>query len=117
MSDIHQLNNLPKKSTINLITFYGAEFEHSRCNYHQLLAKLQNTILAGQFMDQEDNAAWMNHSGIDYLVNPKLFAHAPLTYLCAFLSETFKKKSLKQIERNIPPNVFQAIIKRLHDFK
>lgn len=117
MSNIHELNSLPKQATIHLITAFGAEFEHKDCNYHQLLTKLQKTILTGQFMDQEDNAAWMNHSGIDYLANPKLFAHAPLTYLCAFLSETFKNKTLKQIESNISPNVFKAIIKRLSEFE
>ncbi|WP_417697398.1 hypothetical protein [Psychromonas sp.] len=117
MSNIHQLNNLPKQATINLIASYKGDFENGCFDYCQLLEKLQDVILRGHFMDQEDNAAWMMHRGHDYLSNPKLFAHAPLTYLCAFLSETFKKNSLNEIERSIPSAVFSAILTRLNDFK
>ncbi|MGJ8582170.1 MAG: hypothetical protein ACSHWR_07660, partial [Psychromonas sp.] len=109
MSNIHHINNLPKQATINLIASYKVDFEKDYFNYHQLLEKLQGVILKGHFMDQEDNAAWMSHRGHDYLANPKLFAHAPLTYLCAFLSETFKKNSLNDIEKSIPSTVFNAI--------
>ncbi len=117
MSNIHQLNNLPKQTTINLIASYQGDFEHDNFSYHQLLEKLQNTIICHHVMDQEDNAAWMNHSGNDYLANPKLFANAPLTYLCAFLSEVFKRNKLSQIEKKISPSVFEAILKRLDEFK
>jgi len=117
MSNIHQLDNLPKQTTINLIASYRSDFGHKDFSYHQLLEKLQHIIIRHHFMDKEDNAAWMNHRGNDYLSNPKLFAHAPLTYLCAFLSETFKHNHLKQIEKKISPNVFEAILKRLNDFK
>jgi len=117
MNDIHQLNSLPEKTTLDLLTSYGIAFEDKNCDYHQLLKKLQSTIMKGQFMDQQDNAAWMNHRGNDYLANPKLFSHAPLTYLCAFLSELFKKNSVKQIEKNVSPEVFKAVLKRLENFK
>lgn len=117
MSNIHQLNSLPKQTTINLIASYQGDFKHDNFSYHQLLEKLQQTIMRNQFMNQEDNAAWMNHRGSDYLANPKLFAHAPLTYLCVFLSETFKHNQLSQIEKKISPAVFEAILKRLNDFK
>ncbi|MEG3754861.1 hypothetical protein [Psychromonas arctica] len=117
MSNIHQLNNLPKQATINLIASYKGDFESDYFDYHQLLEKLQSVILRGHFMDQEDNAAWMSHRGCDYLSNPKLFAHAPLTYLCAFLSETFKKNSLNDIEKTVAPAVFNAVLTRLNDFK
>ncbi|RBW42835.1 hypothetical protein DS885_14510 [Psychromonas sp. B3M02] len=117
MSNIHQLNNLPKQDTINLIASYKVDFESDYFDYHQLLEKLQEVILRGHFMDQEDNAAWMSHRGNDYLSNPKLFAHAPLTYLCAFLSEIFKKKSLTEIEKSVAPIVFNEVLTRLNDFK
>lgn len=117
MSNIHQLNTLPEQTTINLIASYSNDFEHKNFDYHQLLEKLHSTILRSHFMDQQDNAAWMNHRGHDYLANPKLFAHAPLTYLCAFLSEIFRHNKLSEIEKNIEANTFRAVLKRLNDFK
>jgi hypothetical protein len=117
MSNLHQLNILPEQRTINLIASYSNDFERDNFDYHQLLEKLHSTMSRSHFMDQQDNAAWMNHRGNDYLANPKLFAHAPLTYLCAFLSEIFKNNQLDDIERNIEPNIFEAILKRLNDFK
>lgn len=117
MSDIHQLTSLPKKPVIDLIQSYGTAFDREQYDYHQLLSKLQTTLIKNKFMDGQDNAAWMNHRGHDYLANPTLFEHAPLTYICAFLSEIFKHNSLKKIEQDIPPNVFRAILKRLAQFE
>lgn len=117
MSNLHQLDILPEQSTINLIASYSVEFEHDGFNYHQLLEKLDLAISCNHFMDKEDNAVWMNYEGNDYLSNPKLFAHAPLTYLCAFLSETFKQSEVNEIETKISPSTLQALLTRLNDFK
>ena len=117
MSNLHQLDIIPEKSTINLMATYTADFEDDSFNYHQLLRKLKNTMLICHFMDKEDNAAWMRHQGYDYLSNPKLFSHAPLTYLCAFLSEIFKQLNITDIMKKIPPNTFKAALKRLSEFK
>ena len=117
MGNLHQLDILPEQSTINLLASYSLEFECESFNYRQLLEKLNTTILRNNFMDQEDNAAWMNHEGNDYLRNPKLFANAPLTYLCAFLSESFKHPELHDIERKISPTTLKALLKRLNDFR
>lgn len=117
MSNLHQLDILPEQSTINLIASYSAEFERDAFNYQQLLEKVNNTIRCNNFMDQEDNAIWMAYEGNDYLRNPHLFANAPLTYLCAFLSESFKHREVQDIEKEISPYILQAILKRLNDFK
>jgi len=117
MDNIHQLNTLPEQKTINLIASYSNDFERENFDYHQLLEKLNNAILLSHFMEQQDNSAWMSHRGNDYLANPKLFAHAPLTYLCAFLSEIFRHNKLNEIERNIEANTFKTVLKRLNDFK
>lgn len=117
MGNLHQLDILPEQSTINLIASYSAEFDSDSFNYHQLIEKVNSTILGNDFMTQEDNADWMNHEGYDYIRNPKLFSNAPLTYLCAFLSESFKHSDIQDIERKISPTTLQAILKRLNDFK
>lgn len=117
MSNIHQLEILPEKHAINLIASYSQEFEQDSFNYHQLLIKLHNAITHTEFMHSEDNSFWMRHRGCDYLSNPKLFKNAPLTYLCAFLAELFKQLQLQEIARKIPPNILQAALNRLHDFK
>lgn len=117
MDNIHQLNLLPAQSSINLIASYSTEFECDNFNYHQLLEKMQVTILGNSFMKNIDNANWMNHRGGDYLNNPKLFSNAPLTYLCAFLSEIFKQSDIRHIEKNICPNILKAALIRLNEFK
>ncbi|MEL0628412.1 hypothetical protein [Psychromonas aquatilis] len=117
MTNIHQISRLPKQPTINLISSYGEDFNTEKCDYHELLAKLQSTIMQEKFMVQQDNTHWMDHIGHDYIDNPKLFAHAPLTYICALLSEMFKHNSIEKIEKNIPPSVFSAILKRLEQFQ
>lgn len=117
MSNIHQLDILPEKHTINLIASYGEEFEQDTFNYDQLLLKLQGAISHTRFMYKEDNSVWMKNSGCDYLSNPKLFANAPLTYLCAFLGEIFKQLQLQEIAKKIPPNILKAALKRLQEFK
>lgn len=117
MGNIHQLNILPKQTTINLIASYSNEFERENFDYHQLLEKLHNAMIRSHFMEQQDNTAWMNHQGHDYLANPKLFTHAPLTCSCVVLSEIFKHNKLNDIERKIEPNTLKAVLNRLNDFK
>ncbi|TEW53885.1 hypothetical protein E2R68_10360 [Psychromonas sp. RZ22] len=117
MSNLYDLDILPPQNTINLIASYSKYFERESFNYPLLLEKLNATMLSSHFMEKQDNAAWMNHQGSDYIGNPKLFAHAPLTYLCAFLSEVFKQRQVKDIEKRIPPKIFRAALKRLNEFK
>lgn len=117
MTNIHHLDTLPSQNTINLIASYSQEFDNKRFNYQQLLTKIHATIVCNHFMEQQDNARWMIHQGNDYINNPMLFRNAPLTYICAFLSELFKRGKVKDIEKKISPNIIKAALKRLTDFK
>ena len=117
MSDLHTLHILPSQTAINSIADYRLEFEKPLFDYKKLLCDLKKALYELHFMYKYDHADWLRIRGIDYLANPKLFAHAPLTYLCAFLSEVFKHNKLSQIEKKISPSVFEAILKRLNEFK
>lgn len=117
MSNVHHLDILPAQNTINLIASYSQDFDKEGFNYQQLLNKMHATIVHNQFMEKHDNANWMTRQGNDYINNPTLFSNAPLTYICAFLSEIFKRIKITDIERRISPNIFKAALIRLSYFK
>ncbi|WP_028863177.1 hypothetical protein [Psychromonas aquimarina] len=117
MSNIHALNILPSQEVIDSIANYHAEFDDISFDYTQLLIKLKNEIYKLNFMVKHDNADWMQRRGSDYLTNPKLFAHAPLTYICAFIGELFKKYSLEELLEKLTPQILKSVLARLNDFK
>ncbi|WP_022941291.1 hypothetical protein [Psychromonas hadalis] len=55
----------------------------------KLLIFLKKTIFKYHFMIAQDNVEWVVKRGVDYFNNSKLFALAPLSYVCAFISEIF----------------------------
>ena len=67
-------------------------------------------------MNKHDNAKWMRNCGSDYLTNPKLFCHAPLTYICAFLGELFNSYELEQLEDKLTPQILKCALTRLDQF-
>ena len=117
MSDVHQLNDLPSQSAIDLIANYRTEFDNPIFDYPLLLSKLKLDISKLEFMVQQDNKVWMTRRGNDYLENPKLFDHAPLTYLCAFLGEVFKEEDLNELQQKISPEILENALTRLYEFK
>lgn len=117
MSNIHSVNGLPSQSAIDLIASFRAEFEDPSFDYPLILSKLKQEISSLQFMYQQDNQIWMMRRGKDYLDNPKLFSHAPLTYLCTFLGEVFKEEDLTQLEEKLSPVALENALIRLYEFK
>ena len=117
MSDVHQLSDLPSQSAIDLIATYRTEFDDPTFDYPLLLNRLKQDISKLEFMYQHDNKIWMMRRGKDYLENPKLFDHAPLTYLCAFLGEVFKEEDLNKLQKKLSPETLENALTRLYKFK
>lgn len=117
MSDIHALNILPSQAAIDSIATYCVEFDKEPLNYTQLLSRLKNTFYELRFMCKYDNANWMREKGHDYLNNPKLFSHAPLTYLCIFLGEIFKTYDLPELQEKMTPYILKCALTRLQEFR
>ena len=67
-------------------------------------------------MTEQDNWQWALTRGIDYFEKPQLFAQAPLTYVCAFISEIFKNFEIEEIHRRLPKAVLQQALARLAFF-
>lgn len=117
MCDIHALHILPKQTTIDSIALYRNEFDKDSFDYTLLLKQLKGSISEHCFMGKYDNAEWMRERGADYLINPSLFAHAPLTYLCIFLAEIFKKYELTELADKLTPKILKSALTRLNEFK
>ena len=117
MHNIHKLSNLPNQKTINSIALLGHQFISKELEFDILLIQLEELIAESNFMIEHDNSAWMEKRGHDFINNPKLFAQAPLTYVCAFLSELFKNSEADEIESSVQPIVIYQALKRLQDFK
>lgn len=117
MCNIHAMEIIPSQTSINLIAVYRAEFDNEYLNYHELLENLQDIIHEQGFMDTHDTAEWMQQRGIDYLINPKLFCNAPLTYICAFLGDLFNSNELEYLERKLSPQILKSALTRLEQFK
>lgn len=117
MHNIHSLTILPKQHTINLIADISGDFSKPQINLQDLLIKLKKSIIDSQFMQGYSDAVWMAKRGADFLANPKLFAYAPLTYICVFLGELFNNFEIKEIQERIPKEVIHYALIRLNDFK
>ena len=117
MHNIHSTAILPKQQVINSMATFSQEFNTQPFNFSLFLNKLKQAFLDMSFMSGQNNTLWMSKRGKDFLANPKLFAVAPLTYICAFLSELFNRYEIDEIERDIPENVIQHALLRLNDFK
>lgn len=117
MCNIHAIEIIPSQSAINSIALYRSEFENESLDYNALLSKLKNVIHELGFMEKHDNTEWMQQRGNDYLTNPKLFCHAPLTYLCAFLGELFNNYELDELQAKLTPQILECALTRLEAFK
>lgn len=117
MHNIHNIAILPKQQVINCIARFSQEFNIQPFNFSLFLKKLKRAFFDLQFMNGQNNALWMSKRGKDFLANPKLFAVAPLTYICVFLSELFNRYKIDELEKNISQNVLQHALLRLNDFK
>jgi hypothetical protein len=108
---------IPSQVAINSIALYYKEFDNNERNYNELLELLKVVILQQNFMQKHDTTEWMQTRGIDYLSNPKLFCHAPLTCLCAFLGELFTTYNVKELQEKLPPEILKCALVRLSQFK
>ena len=116
MCDIHAIEIIPSQAAIDSIAIYRTEFDNKSFNYKKLLKKMKKVIHELKFMKKHDNAKWMRNCGSDYLANPKLFCHAPLTYICAFLGELFNSYELEQLEDKLTPQILKCALTRLDQF-
>jgi len=116
MHNIHKISNLPNQHTINSIALLGHQFTSQKLQFDHLLVKLEALFVDSKFMVGRDNSLWMAKRGRDFFNNPNLFSQAPLTYVCAFLSELFKNTEIDEIELRVEPLVLFQALKRLQDF-
>jgi len=117
MCNIHALEIIPSQASINSIATYRTEFDNKLFNYNQLLESLRDTVREFEFMESHNTTEWMQKRGIDYFTNPKLFANAPLTCLCAFLGELFNQYELEELQARLPPEILKSALTRLEQFK
>lgn len=117
MNNVYALHILPTQQAINSIASYHLEFEKEPLDYRTLLGKLKKAIYELDFICKHDNADWLRNRGSDFLANPKLFSQAPLTYLCAFLSEIFKKYDLSELQEKLSPAILKCLLTRLEEFR
>ena len=116
MNNVHNLRILPNQQAINSVAALSQELNSDAFNLSAFLIKLKETIIKSKFMSGQDNAIWMSTRGHDFMANPKLFACAPLTCICAFLGEIFHKFDTKEIQEQIPYTVIESALVRLNDF-
>ncbi|MCG6200920.1 hypothetical protein [Psychromonas antarctica] len=117
MSNIHTTNILPNQKTINSLAALSATFKAKQSDTTALLTHLKETILETKFMDTHDDPIWMATCGCDFIANPKLFAVAPLTYICVFLGELFNNLEIDEIQERVSFQVIEQALLRLTAFK
>ncbi|ABM02068.1 hypothetical protein Ping_0200 [Psychromonas ingrahamii 37] len=117
MQNTHCLEHLPSQDAIDLIADYHHELKQKNLNYQHLLEKLKKDLCRLGFMLNVDNKIWMETRGNDYLRNPKLFNYAPLTCICAVLSEIFKEDDLAELAEKLPAITLKKALLRLNEFK
>jgi len=117
MTNIHSLNDLPPQYAIDSIANYQCELKINKLNYTQLLSKLKKDMYSLGFVFEDDNQIWMLRRGNDYLLNPQLFNHIPLTYICIFLTEVFKENDLNKLAIKLPAATLKKALARLNEFK
>ena len=113
---IHTIKLLPSTQAIQAVSAYTEQLEDDSFDFTALLISLKNTAFDQGFMIEQDNSHWASTHGRDYFYNPKLFAHAPLVYICVFLSETFKNKEIEEVSANLPAPVLKQALQRLTCF-
>jgi hypothetical protein len=117
MQDIHSLNHLPSQYAIDSIANYQSELKNDYLSYMQLLEKIKKDIHKLGFTPEDDNQMWMLRRGNDYLTNPKLFKHAPLSYICILLCEVFKEDNLDELAMKLPAPILNQLLTRFNAFK
>jgi hypothetical protein len=116
MTNIHTLKFLPSTQVIQTISAFSEELEDDRFDFKETLISLKETVLKHGFMNNQDHSIWAVTRGVDYFDNPKLFAQAPLTYVCAFISEIFKRFEIEEIYKRLPKIVLKQALSRLAFF-
>lgn len=116
MPHIHTLKPLPSKQAIQNVSSYSELFEDKNSDLQQLLISFKETIYNNNFIVEQDNLLWATTRGVDYFANPKLFAQAPLNYICVFISEIFKNFEIDEIMKRLPASVLQQALQRLKSF-
>lgn len=116
MQYIHSVKTLPSQQAIQSVSVYSNQFDQKDFDFQTLLISLKETIFRNSFMIESDHYLWASTRGRDYLDNPKLFAQAPLTHVCAFIGEIFKNFDIDEINRRLPSHVLQKALIRLNSF-
>lgn len=116
MKNIHTTKILPNQQAIESIAALSAEFSAKQFDRKVLLKHVKEAVLETKFMSEQDHAIWMTARGADYIANPKLFAAAPLTYICAFLGELFNNLEVEEIEKKVPQEAIEQALLRLKSF-
>ncbi len=116
MPHIHTIKFLPSAQAIQSVSGYYEQFEQQDSDFKALIIALKATAIKSRFIIEQDNAHWATMHGVDYFNNPKLFAQAPLTYVCAFISEMFKHYDVEEIYKRLPVAVLQQALLRLKSF-
>ncbi len=117
MQDIHQLAILPNQKAINSVAALSKLFSANQFEFSTLLSMFKHAVLSSGFMSGQDNSEWMATRGCNYIANPKLFATAPLTYVCVFIGELFNKLELEEIQQRVSAAVIENVLLRLANFK
>ncbi len=115
MNNIHKVELLPDSQALLCVAAYQTKFDDP-ADYQDVLKQLHNTIHQQGFIAKFDARDWMREQGRDYLSNPKLFENAPLTYVCAFLSELFKHQNVEKLAKQVKPETLKVVLKRLSAF-
>ena len=113
MNNIYNIALLPNQHAINSVAALFHDFAADNADFKNLLAKLKKTISESGFMENQDHKDWFYKRGVDYSSNPKLFAHAPLNYTCAFLSEIFKRYDIEYISEALSTTAVKRALLRL----
>jgi len=117
MKNTHSLSHLPSQYAIDSIANYLYELTEKNHDYERLLGKLKKDPNKLIFAPEGSNKMWMLIMGNDYLMNPTLFKHAPLIYICIILNEVFKEDDLETLAVRLPPTILKPLLTRLYEFK
>lgn len=116
MLHLHNTKYLPSIQAIQSVSAYREQLDNTNIDFKKLLISLKETVYKHNFMIEQDNFQWASTRGVDYFSNPKLFEQAPLSYVCAFISEVFKNFSIEEINKRLPKAVLQQALSRLAFF-
>ena len=117
MKTIHDLTIIPKQQVLNSVAAFDIKFDANSTELTVVLTKIKTTISESKFMQGQNHSVWMSTRGADFIANPKLFACAPLTYVCAFLGELFNNFDVEEIQKIASQEVIQQALVRLNEFQ